>query len=110
MRQHEDQDFKLCTPVLWELLTGANKARDSSAQHARLALFQSRFELLPFDQEAARHAAQVRAQLEAQGTPIGAVDTMIAGVALAHEHVLVTRNVREFERVQGLQIQNWFEA
>jgi len=110
MRQHEDQDFKLCTPVLWELLTGANKARDSSAQHARLALFQSRFELLPFDQEVARHAAQVRAQLEAQGTPIGAVDTMIAGVALAHEHVLVTRNVREFERVQGLQIQNWFEA
>ena len=51
VRQHEDQDFKLCTPVLWELLTGANKARDSSAQHARLALFQARFELLPFDQK-----------------------------------------------------------
>ena len=110
MRQHEDLDFKLCTPVLWELLTGANKARDSSAQHARLALFQARFELLPFDLAAARHAAQVRAQLEAQGTPIGAVDTMIAGVALAHGLILVTRNVREFERVQGLQIQNWFEA
>ena len=110
MRQHEDQDFKLCTPVLWELLTGANKARDSSAQHARLALFQARFELLPFDLAAARHAAQVRAQLEAQGTPIGAVDTMIAGVALAHGLILVTRNVREFERVQGLQILTWFET
>jgi len=110
MRQHEDLDCKLCTPVLWELLTGANKARDSSAQHARLALFQARFELLPFDLPAARYAAQVRAQLEAQGTPIGAVDTMIAGVALAHGLILVTRNVREFERVPGLQIQNWFEA
>jgi len=110
MRRHEDQDFKLCTPVLWELLTGANKARDPSAQHARLALFQAHFELLPFDQEAARQAAQVRAQLEAQGTPIGAVDTMIAGVALAHGLSLVTRNVREFERVQGLAIENWFEA
>jgi tRNA(fMet)-specific endonuclease VapC len=110
MRQHEDLDFKLCTPVLWELLTGANKACDSSAQHARLALFQARFELLPFDLAAARHAAQVRAQLEAQGTPTGAADTMIAGVALAHGLILVTRNVREFERVPGLQIQNWFEA
>jgi tRNA(fMet)-specific endonuclease VapC len=110
MRQHEDQDFKLCTPVLWELLTGANKSRDSSTQHARLALFQARFELLPFDPAAARHAAQVRAQLEAQGTPIGAIDTMIAGVALANGLILVTRNVREFARVPGLQIQNWFEA
>ena len=110
MRQHEDLDFKLCTPVLWELMTGANKARDSSAQPARLALFQARFELLPFDLAAARHAAQVRAQLEAQGTPTGAADTMIAGVALAHGLILVTRNVREFERVPGLQIQNWFEA
>ena len=96
--------------MLWELLTGANKARDSSAQHARLALFQARFELLPFDLAAARHAAQVRAQLEAQGTPIGAVDTMIAGVALANGLILVTRNMREFERVPSLQIQNWFEA
>jgi len=110
IRQHEDQDFKLCTPVLWELLTGANKSRDSSTQHARLALFQARFELLPFDPAAARHAAQVRAQLEAQGTPIGAIDTMIAGVALANGLILVTRNVREFARVPGLQIQNWFEA
>jgi tRNA(fMet)-specific endonuclease VapC len=110
MRQHEDQDFKLCTPVLWELMTGANKARDSSAQHARLALFQERFELLLFDLAAAHHAAQVRAKLEAQGTPIGAVNTMIAGVALAHGLILVTRNVREFERVPSLQIQNWFEA
>ena len=110
MRQHEDQDFKLCTPVLWELLTGANKSRDSSTQHARLALFQARFELLPFDLAAARQAAQVRAQLEAQGTPIGAIDTMIAGVALANGLILVTRNVREFARVPGLQIQNWFEA
>ena len=110
MRQHEDLDFKLCTPVLWELMTGANKARDSSAQHARLALLQERFELLLFDLAAAHHAAQVRAKLEAQGTPIGAVDTMIAGVALAHGLILVTRNVREFERVQGLQIQDWFEA
>lgn len=96
MRRHEDQDFKLCIPVRWELLTGAHKARDSSVQHARLALFQVRFELPPFDLAAARHAAQVHAQREAQGTPIGAVDTMIAGVALAHGLIRVTRTVREF--------------
>lgn len=108
-RQHEDADIKLCTPVLWELMTGAYKVKDGSSQTARLAAVQNRFETLPFDFSAAQHAAQARASLEAKGTPIGPVDTMIAGIALAHQLVIVTRNVREFERVPGLQVQNWYE-
>ena len=53
-------------------------------------------------------AARIRSQLEAVGTPIGPLDTLIAGIAVANGAILVTRNVREFERVQGLVIENWF--
>lgn len=65
---------------------------------------------LPFDSECAAHAARIRVALEAAGTPIGPHDTLIAATALRHQATLVTRNVREFARVPGLQWLNWHEA
>ncbi len=64
-------------------------------------------QLLPFDSECAAHAARLRAQLEAAGTPIGPHDTLIAATALRHQGTLVTRNVREFSRAPGLLWLNW---
>jgi len=64
-------------------------------------------QLLPFDAECAAHAARIRATLDAAGTPIGPHDTLIAATALRHQATLVTRNVREFARVPGLQLLNW---
>lgn len=64
--------------------------------------------VLPFGPREARCAAGVRADLEEVGTPIGPIDTLIAGTALAHGAILVTRNVREFERVPGLRVEDWF--
>ena len=66
-------------------------------------------QMLPFDSECATHAARIRAALEAAGTPIGPHDTLIAATALRHQATLVTRNVREFSRVPGLQWLNWHE-
>ena len=66
-------------------------------------------QLLPFDSECAAHAAQIRAALEAKGTPIGPHDTLIAATALRHSATLITRNVREFSRVAGLTCLNWHE-
>jgi len=63
--------------------------------------------LLPFDSECAVHAAHVRAELERAGTPIGPHDTLIAATALRYQATLVTRNVREFSRVQGLHWVSW---
>lgn len=62
---------------------------------------------LPFDNECAVHAARIRADLEAAGTPIGPHDTLIAATALRHAATLVTRNVREFSRVAGLRVVDW---
>ena len=64
---------------------------------------------LPFDGECAAYAARVRAVLEAAGTP-GPYHTLIAATALRHQSTLVTRNVREFERVPGLQWLNWHDG
>ena len=63
--------------------------------------------LLPFDDAVATVAARLRAKLEMLGTPIGPHDILIAATALAHGCTLVTRNVGEFGRVEGLQLQNW---
>jgi len=63
--------------------------------------------VLPYSQEAAEETAKVRASLKKRGRPIGAYDVLIAGTALAHKLILVTSNVREFNRIEGLLIEDW---
>ncbi len=77
---------------------------------AALAQLLRPMQLLAFDSECAAQAARLRVELEALGTPIGPHDTLIAATALRHQATLVTRNVREFARVPGLQVLNWHEA
>lgn len=108
LSQHKDSQIKICSPVYWEFMTGVFKATRPTSQQARLDLIKDRFEMLLFDEKAAVGAAKIRAQLELAGTPIGPIDTMIAGIALANNLTLVTRNMAEFERVENLKITNWF--
>lgn len=63
--------------------------------------------ILPFDTVEAEQAAQIRAALKTQGQPIGAYDVLIGATALQHNLIMVTANQREFERILGLQIENW---
>jgi tRNA(fMet)-specific endonuclease VapC len=91
--------------VLHELYFGAFK---SARREHNLALVDAlRFQVLAMDTEDARHAGEVRAVLASQGTPIGAYDVLIAGQARARGLTLVTRNLREFQRVPGLAVENW---
>jgi tRNA(fMet)-specific endonuclease VapC len=69
--------------------------------------FLANVEILPFDFAAARHAATVRAALAASGRLIGQYDILIAGHALSLGATLVTNNVDEFRRVDGLAVENW---
>lgn len=62
---------------------------------------------LPWDDQAATHFARIAAQLHRSGTPIGQMDTLIAGHAASRGAVLVTNNSRHFSRVAGLVVQNW---
>jgi tRNA(fMet)-specific endonuclease VapC len=63
--------------------------------------------VLAFDDIAAFHYAQIRADLERAGTPIGEADTRIAAIARANNLTVVTGNIRHFERVEGLPVENW---
>ncbi len=95
------------TITLFELWYGAAKSARVAANTERLAVFLGPLEALPFDEEDARFAGAVRAELERAGTPIGAYDCLIAGQALRQGAMLVTANVQEFERVSGLRWENW---
>ncbi len=95
------------TITLYELWFGVAKSARVDANTERLAVFLGPLETLPFDEEDARYAGTVRAELERAGTPIGAYDCLIAGQSLRHGATLVTANVREFERVSGLRWENW---
>jgi tRNA(fMet)-specific endonuclease VapC len=74
---------------------------------ALIETFLSSITILPFSSEAAEQAAQIRSILKAAGTPIGSYDLLIAATALTHNLIIVTSNVREFQRVPDLQIENW---
>jgi len=97
--------------VEYELRYGLQRLPSAAAvpRLAALAQLLQPMQLLPFDSECAAHAARIRVTLEAAGTPIGPHDTLIAATALRHQATLVTRNVREFSRVPGLQWLNWHE-
>ncbi|MEX2301059.1 MAG: PIN domain-containing protein [Bryobacterales bacterium] len=98
---------RLCSVVKAELYYGAVKSRVREKTLAALRLFMDAFVSLPFDDRAARVYADIRVELEAQGTPIGPNDLLIAAIAVAHNATLVTHNRREFERVSDLACEDW---
>lgn len=93
--------------TLAELLHGAEKSNDPARNLAVVEDFCSRLEVLLYDMRAAAHYGGIRAVLEQQGTPIGVNDLHIAGHARSQGLVLVTNNLREFQRVPGLLLENW---
>lgn len=89
-----------------ELAFGVAKSGSPRNQQA-LDKFLAPLDILPFDETAMRRYGDVRSQLERAGTPIGALDLLIASHALALDATLVTNNLREFQRVVGLRLENW---
>lgn len=92
----------------YELWRGALIAQWSTARMETTFAGLARFPRLEFTSRDARVAAQISASLSAVGQPIGHVDSLIAGVALANGVVLVTRNTREFGRIPGLRVEDWY--
>ena len=107
MRGFRRGELKVSSITQYELEYGAWRSARPDELSAVVGSFLSRVEILPFDVTAARHAARIRAELAAVGTPIGFYDTLIAGHGRSLEAILVTNNVAEFDRVQGLQVENW---
>jgi len=99
-------EIGVCSVVAAELAYGVTKSQ-SARNRAALEMFLAPLEILPFDEKAIWVYGQLRTDLERQGLSIGALDTLIAAHALSLEATLVTNNMREFERVAGLRLENW---
>ena len=97
----------ISTIVLTELLHGAAKSARPIENREEVERFVARLTLLPFDEEAAAHAGDIRATLERAGKMIGGYDVLIAGHARSKGLVVVTGNLGEFTRVDGLRCEDW---
>ncbi|WP_197485167.1 type II toxin-antitoxin system VapC family toxin [Methylomonas koyamae] len=90
--------------VLYELQVGIAKSNSPEKRRNQL----NELSVLPFTAHETAITARIRVALEKAGTPIGPLDTMIAGIALANQATLVTHNTKEFSRIDGLRLEDWF--
>jgi tRNA(fMet)-specific endonuclease VapC len=97
----------VCSIVKFELRYGALRSTKIEQTLAEQEKFLRRFISLPFDEKSQLIAAQIRADLSLRGKPIGPYDVLIASIAMANDLILVTHNLKEFERVAGLKIEDW---
>lgn len=100
-------DIAISSVTVYELAYGADKSDEKERSHIALAHFLSPLTILPFDDQDAFEAGAIRADLAKAGRPIGPYDLQIAGQARRRGLILVSNNLREFERVEGLNTENW---
>ena len=105
-KQHEGQ-MCISAITMGELVFGAEHSQQVERNLADIEAMIARIEVLPFNNMAAYHFGQIRAQLYSVGQPIGPYDMMIAGHARASGLILVTNNMKEFARIPGLLLENW---
>lgn len=96
------------TVVLYELEVGIGKSPMPKKRKTQLGEFISLVNVIPFGYEEAKCAADIRVKLEKKGVPIGPYDILIAASALANKWTLVTHNTKEFARIKGLCLEDWF--
>lgn len=104
-----DNGVCISSITLAELEYGMKHSSDPAKNEQALLRFLAPLSILPFGPAAATEYGEIRAYLQNRGTPIGPLDMLIAGHARAEKLVLVTNNVREFDRIPELDIDNWAE-
>ena len=100
-------EISLCSVVKAELLHGAEKYGNRERRLAILRELFAPYVSFPFDDAAAAEYGLIRHELEVAGEVIGSNDLMIAAIARANGHTLVTHNTAEFLRVRGLTVEDW---
>ncbi len=105
--QHEPNEICISSITYAELCHGIEKSERQEQNRLALLLFLSEITILPYDAEAAEEYGKIRATLELRGTPIGPMDMLIASHAKATGAAIVTTNLKEFQRIPSLQIEDW---
>jgi len=110
LQQVQASQIALPSVALFELEYGLLRSTKPETQQKGMDAVRAAYRVLPLDAKSAKSAAWVKNALELAGAPIGPADQLIAGIALAHDLALITRNTREFSRVPGLRLENWFDT
>ncbi len=105
---HSPKDIFIPSIVIYELQVGIAKSNNPQKREKQLATLLEQINIIEFGEREAKASALIRADLEKKGTPIGPIDILIAGSAKAHNLTLVTHNTKEFMRVEGLALKDWF--
>ena len=101
------EDCAVSMVSVFELFAGVFRCNDPEKEGQKVSTFLAPFHLLPFDWDSALKTAEVRFQLERNGTKIGPYDLQLCGQALALDLTLVTHNTREFKRATDLRLEDW---
>lgn len=110
VKGREEEEFFISVITASELLHGVWRVKDPRIRARRSAFVETileRFSILPIDLGTARIHAQLWAELEERGTPIGPHDVWIAAACIAHGYSLATHNLEEFKRIPGLVVEKW---
>lgn len=107
VEKNHPEDITICSVVKAELFYGSMKSKYPEQNLQKQKRFLNRFVSYPFDDETAEIYGNIRSKLEKAGTPVGPNDLMIAATALVRNIILVTHNTREFNRIEGLLLEDW---
>jgi tRNA(fMet)-specific endonuclease VapC len=109
LQEIDPEDICVSSVTYAELVHGVEKSAAVEKNRLALLMLLANIEILNFDVDAADCYGKIKADLDKKGTPIDPLDMMIAGHAMSMGYAVVTNNVKEFSRVQGLILENWTE-
>ncbi len=109
LREHFHDPLKMSVITLMELYYGAHKSQKIASNLAKIKTLENSFEIVPISEKSAEVFGIIKAQLEKAGSPLDDFDLIIASCALSDNLVLVTNNVKHFQRIEGLKLTNWTE-
>ena len=108
LEKHPDE-IKICSIVQAELLCGAEKSIKKEENLKTIKEFLFPFEIVAFGEKESSFYSKIRAELEKEGKVIGPNDLIIVATVLENDGILITNNVKEFERIKNLRKENWTE-
>ncbi len=101
------RDIVVCAIVKAELYYGALKSARPVENLRKQKEFLQKFRSLPFDDKAADEYGRIRSRLEKLGIPVGPNDLLIAAIAISNNVIVVTHNLDEFKRIEGIKLEDW---
>ena len=104
---HIQDPLRICSITLMELYYGAHKSKKKTSNLAKVRQIESAFDVVPVDRSMSETFGELKSALENRGVPLDDFDLVIASCALVHNITLVTNNIRHFQRVDGLKLDNW---